>query len=144
MKGELAKPSSKGMGDINFILSNLSLSTVPCPPEKDSVKRWVNYSFNLSLIYILNSSCPFSKGVNLNSECGNSLNSQEVWPQLVVTLLFWTSCRIIKIIRQTVWKFLCCINNGSCLCPKFQKLNLWCFPRDKSIFFICVKISDHT
>lgn len=126
MKGELAKPSSKGVGDINFILSNLNLSTMPCPPEEDSVKRWVNYSFNLSLIYIPNS-CPFNKGMNLNSERGNSLNSQEVLPQLVVTFLFWTSCLIIKIIRQTVLEFLCCNNNGSCLCPRFQRKNYYIF-----------------
>lgn len=126
MKGELAKPSSKGMGDINFILSKLSLSTMLCPPEEDSVKRWVNYSFNLSLIYILNSR-PFNKGMNLNSEHGKSLNSQEVLPQLLVTFLFWTSCLSIKIIRQTVLKFLCCINNGSCLCHRFQRQNYYIF-----------------
>lgn len=77
----IGKAHSKGVGDINFILSNLNLSTMPCPPEEDSVKRWVNYSFNLSLIYIPNS-CPFNKGMNLNSEHGNSLNSQEVFASI--------------------------------------------------------------
>lgn len=126
MKRELPKPSSKGVGDINFVLSHWNLPTMPCPPKEPSVRRWVKYVFYLSLIYILNS-CPFNKDVNLNSECGNSLNSLEVLPQLVATSLFWTSCLIIKIIRQIVLKFLCCINNGSCLCPRSQGQNHYIF-----------------
>jgi hypothetical protein len=39
MKRELPKPSSQGVGDINYILNNLNLSTMPCPPEGTSEKR---------------------------------------------------------------------------------------------------------
>lgn len=86
--------------------------------------------FHLSLIYILNS-YPFNKDMNLNSECGNSLNSLDggfasisrCFP--ILNQLSYN--KKISYGRQFPNSSVVYIKNVSCLCHRSQGQNYYTF-----------------
>lgn len=148
MKGELPKPSSKGVGDINFILSNLNLSTRPCPLEKALVKRGVKSRVSF-ITHLYPEQLPLEQRHELELWVWEFSKQSGGFASISCCFLILNQLPYNKkSYGRQFSKFLCCINKEWVLSlsqvPRTELLYLWHFPGDKNILVIHVKFSDHT